>query len=97
MSGLMPELRVMEMTIPETGGGVDGPVTIALPALRATEKVVGDLRGVLEDNPGSSEVRVKLQEPGRTTLMQLDKRLAVTPSAALYASLKALLGPGCLS
>ena len=93
----MPELRVMEMTIPETGGGVDGPVTIALPALRATEKVVGDLRGVLEDNPGSSEVRVKLQEPGRTTLMQLDKRLAVTPSAALYASLKALLGPGCLS
>jgi DNA polymerase-3 subunit alpha len=29
--------------------------------------------------------------------MQLDKRLAVTPSAALYASLKALLGPGCLS
>ena len=68
-----------------------------LPALRATEKVVGDLRGVLEDNPGSSEVRVKLQEPGRTTLMQLDKRLAVTPSAALYASLKALLGPGCLS
>jgi DNA polymerase-3 subunit alpha len=93
----MPELRVMEMTIPETGGGADGPVTIALPAMRATERVVGDLRGVLEDNPGSSEVRVKLQEPGRTTLMQLDKRLAVTPSAALYASLKALLGPGCLS
>jgi DNA polymerase-3 subunit alpha len=85
------------MTIPETGGGADGPVVIALPAMRATERVVGDLRGVLEDNPGSSEVRVKLQEPGRTTLMQLDKRLAVTPSAALYASLKALLGPGCLS
>ena len=59
--------------------------------------VSGVDRGVLEDNPGSSEVRVKLQEPGRTTLMQLDKRLAVTPSAALYASLKALLGPGCLS
>ena len=26
----------------------------------------------------------------------LDKRLSVTPSAALYSSLKALLGPGCL-
>ena len=92
----MPELRVMEMTIPETGAGPDGPVTIALPAMRATERVVQDLRGVLEDNPGGSEVHLRLQEPGRTTLMQLDKRLSVNPSAALYASLKALLGPSCL-
>ena len=68
----------------------------ALPATRATERVVSELRGVLEDNPGASEVRVRLQEPGRTTLMQLDKRLSVTPSAALYASLKTLLGPSCL-
>src|SRR5690625_2626722 len=92
----MPELRVMEMTIPETGAGPDGPVTIALPAMRATERVVQDLRGVLEDNPGGSEVHLRLQEPGRTTLMQLDKRLSGNPSAALYASLKALLGPSCL-
>ena len=92
----MPELKVMEMSIPDTGGGPDGPVTIALPAMRATERVVGDLRGVLEDNPGGSEVHLRLQEPGRTTLMQLDKRLSVNPSAALYASLKALLGPSCL-
>src|SRR5690625_712077 len=92
----MPELRVMEMTIPETGGGADGPVTIALPAMRASEQVVQDLHGVLEDNPGGSEVHLRLQEPGRTTLMQLDKRLSVNPSAALYASLKALLGPSCL-
>lgn len=92
----MPELRVMEMTIPETGGGPDGPVVISLPSMRATTKVAEQLREVLEDNPGSSEVRLKLREPGRATVMQLDKRLSVTPSAALYASLKALLGPGCL-
>ncbi|GAA1484539.1 DNA polymerase III subunit alpha [Brachybacterium fresconis] len=92
----MPELKVMDMTIPETGGGPDGPVTIALPAMRATTKVAQQLRGVLEDNPGPSEVRLRLQEPGRSTLMQLDKRLSVAPSAALYASLKTLLGPSCL-
>ena len=86
----------MEMSIPETGGGADGPVVIALPAMRASERVVSQLRGVLEDNPGGSEVRLRLQEPGRTTLLQLDKRLSVTPSAALYASLKTLLGPSCL-
>ena len=64
--------------------------------MRASERVITDLRGVLEDNPGMSEVRLKLMEPGRSTLMKLDNRLSVTPSAALYASLKALLGPGCL-
>ncbi len=93
----MPELRVMEMTIPDvSNAGGDGPVTISLPAMRASERVITDLRGVLEDNPGMSEVRLKLMEPGRSTLMKLDNRLSVTPSAALYASLKALLGPGCL-
>ena len=93
----MPELRVMEMTIPEiSAAGADGPVTITVPALRCSERVITDLRGVLEDNPGMSEVRLKLLEPGRATLMKLDSRLAVRPSAALYASLKALLGPSCL-
>src|SRR5699024_6305451 len=56
----MPELKVMEMSIPETGGGADGPVVIALPAMRASERVVSQLRGVLEDNPGGSEVRLRL-------------------------------------
>jgi DNA polymerase-3 subunit alpha len=93
----MPEMRVMEMTVPDvsTTGG-DGPVVISLPAMRLNQRTAEDLRAVLEDNQGGSEVRLKLQEPGRTTLMQLDKRLSVSPSAALYASLKALLGPACL-
>jgi DNA polymerase-3 subunit alpha len=94
----MPEMRVMEMTIPDTSSsmGTDGPVVITVPAARFTQRIAEDLRGVLEDNRGMSEVRLKLQEPGRSTLMELDRRLAVSPSAALYASLKALLGPGCL-
>jgi DNA polymerase-3 subunit alpha len=32
-----------------------------------------------------------------TTLMRLDDRLRVTASPALYADLKALLGPHCLA
>lgn len=93
----MPEMRVMEMTIPDTSSiGGDGPVVISPPAVRRSERVVTDLRGVLEDNPGMSEVRLKLLEPGRATLMRLDNRLSVTPSPALYASLKAPLGPSCL-
>ena len=33
---------------------------------------------------------------GGTTVLRLDDRLRVSPSPALYADLKHLLGPGCL-
>jgi DNA polymerase-3 subunit alpha len=32
-----------------------------------------------------------------TTVLKLDDRLRVTPSPALFADLKALLGPSCLN
>jgi DNA polymerase-3 subunit alpha len=44
-----------------------------------------------------TEVRLRLQSSGRTTLLKLDPRLRVTPSPPLMADLKALLGPSCLA
>ena len=82
----MPELRVMEMTSRRPGAGPTVPSPSLCPRCAPRRRVAQQLRGVLEDNPGASEVRLRLQEPGRTTLMQLDKRLSVNPSAALYAS-----------
>jgi DNA polymerase-3 subunit alpha len=37
-----------------------------------------------------------MQNGPRTTVVRLDDRLRVTKSPALYADLKALLGPSCL-
>lgn len=91
------EMRVEEMTLLDTSRGTDAPVVISLPSQRATNEVVEALRGVLEANPGMSEVRMRLTQPGRTTLMQLGDNLHVTASPALFASLKTLLGPACLS
>jgi DNA polymerase III subunit alpha len=42
-------------------------------------------------------VRLRLQSGESTKLLRLDERLRVTPSAALMADLKALLGPSCLA
>ena len=47
--------------------------------------------------PGVTEVRLKLLSRGGTKVLKLDDRLRVTPSTALSADLKQLLGPGCLS
>ena len=44
-----------------------------------------------------SEVHLRLQSPGRTTVLRLDEGLRVAHSPALMGDLKALLGPACLS
>ena len=54
-------------------------------------------REVLRTHPGMTEVQLRLQSRQRTTLMRLDDRLRVTPTPALMADLKALLGPSCLA
>ena len=48
-------------------------------------------------HPGVTEVRLRLLTRDATKVMRLDDRLRVTPSPALFADLKQLLGPGCLT
>jgi DNA polymerase-3 subunit alpha len=42
-------------------------------------------------------VHLRLLGRERTTVMRVDDRLRVAAGAALFADLKQLLGPGCLS
>ncbi|HEY0890159.1 MAG TPA: DNA polymerase III subunit alpha [Nocardioides sp.] len=91
-----PELRGQEVTVPDlTDAGV-GPVVITLPQTRCTPPVVAQLRDVLGTHPGLTEVRLKLLTRQSTHVMRLGDNLRVTPSPALFADLKQLLGPGCL-
>ena len=95
-----PEIRGQEVTVPDlTGGpgGASGPVVISLPSTRCTPPVVSSLRDVLSTHPGMTEVRLRLLTRESTRVMKLDDRLRVTPTPALFADLKQLLGPGCLT
>jgi len=92
-----PELHGQEVTLPDLNDEARGPVVIALPLTRCTGPVVEQLKEVLGTHPGMSEVRLKLQARDSTKVMRLDDRLRVTPSPALFADLKQLLGPGCVS
>jgi DNA polymerase-3 subunit alpha len=92
------ELTCLEITIPDlTSGETTGPIVISMPAVRVTPPVVDQLKDVLSTHPGVSEVHLKLQSAGRTMVLRLDEGHRVTPSPALMADLKALLGPACLS
>jgi DNA polymerase-3 subunit alpha len=90
-------LNAVELNVPDLLEAPTGPVVISLPAVRCTPPVVERLREVLAAHPGLTEVRLRLQGPGKVTVMKLDEQLRVTPSPPLMADLKALLGPSCLA
>lgn len=91
------ELSGSEVNVPDLTEGPSGPVVISMPVNRCTPPLVEQLRDVLKTHPGMTEVQLRLLASQRTTLMKLDDRLRVTPTPALMADLKALLGPSCLA
>jgi DNA polymerase-3 subunit alpha len=86
-----------ELTLPDIKEGPRGPVVVNLPIARATNALAEEIKRVLGEHPGATEVHLKLTQPGRSVLMKVDDRLRVTASPALFGDLKALLGPSCLS
>ena len=92
-----PELRAQEVTAPDLSDGPSGPVVISLPSTRCTPPVVDQLRDVLGTHPGMTEVQLRLLTRSSTKVLRLDDTLRVSPSPALFADLKQLLGPGCLA
>jgi DNA polymerase-3 subunit alpha len=92
----VPTLYAMELTIPDVTEAPRGPVVISLPPTRLTAPIAEQLKDVLADHPGITEVHVRLEQPGHSTVLRLDDGLRVTPSPALFGDLKHLLGPSCL-
>jgi DNA polymerase-3 subunit alpha len=95
-----PELHGLEVSVPDLGkdpGGAAGPVVVSMPSTRCTMPVVEQLKEVLATHPGVTEVRLRLMTRSSTTVMKLDDRLRVAAGPALFADLKALLGPHCLA
>jgi DNA polymerase-3 subunit alpha len=92
-----PEIHGQEVSVPDISDGPSGPVVISLPSTRCTAPVVEQLKDVLGTHPGVTEVQLRLLTRDATKEMRLDDRLRVTPSPALFADLKHLLGPGCLA
>jgi DNA polymerase-3 subunit alpha len=95
-----PELHGQEVSVPDLSqapGGPSAPVVVSMPSTRCTMPVVEQLKEVLGTHPGVTEVRLRLMTRSSTTVMKLDDGLRVAPTPALFADLKALLGPNCLA
>ena len=91
------ELNALEVSLPTVQGGAEAPVVVSLPVSRCTHETIEKFKQVLSVHPGVAEVHLRLIGPASTKVMRLDNGLRVTPSSALMADLKELLGPRCLS
>jgi DNA polymerase-3 subunit alpha len=92
-----PELRAQEVTVPDLSDGPSGPVSVNLPQTRINPGVVDSLKEVLATHPGVTEVLLNVRMRDKTIVLKVGDHHRVTPSPALFADLKQLLGPGCLS
>ncbi|MGB7357583.1 MAG: DNA polymerase III subunit alpha [Mycobacterium sp.] len=86
-----------ELVVPDfSTAQANRPVAVSLPTRQCTVDKVSALKQVLVRHPGTAQVHLRLISGERTTTLELDQSLRVTPSSALMGDLKALLGPGCL-
>ncbi|MDR1998620.1 MAG: DNA polymerase III subunit alpha [Frankiaceae bacterium] len=94
-----PRLRAVDLTVPSLSveaGAARGPVVVELAAARCTPPMVARLREVLCTHPGQTEVRVRLVNGDRRTMLALPQ-LRVAASPGLMGDLKALLGATAVS
>ena len=90
-------LMAMSMTIPDVTDPNDRPLNLIMPMEKATEDMATKLKRILESNKGQTDVHIILSQPGRQTVMRLDRSIRVDPNPSLYGDLKALLGSRCFS
>jgi DNA polymerase-3 subunit alpha len=88
-------ITAQELTLPDITEGPRGPVVITLDTMRATPPRMQELRDVLTNHPGATEVRIRLTKPGRVIDLRLEHHVSATE--ALFGDLKVLLGPRCLA
>jgi DNA polymerase III subunit alpha len=83
----------MEVHEPKLG---DVPLVINLPVETCTPRVVDQLKDVLSNHPGSTQVFLQLAKSQKRTVLKLGSQFWVDTSNGLHAELKALLGPDAL-
>jgi DNA polymerase-3 subunit alpha len=86
------ELIVSDLTLPDLTDRAQGPVVVNIAPTLCTPPMVERLREVLAAHPGITEVHLHLVTGERQQKLRLGDGCRVTPSAALKADLKALLG-----
>jgi DNA polymerase III subunit alpha len=90
-------VKLIAMDIHEPRLGDNLPLVISLKVDSCTQIIVDQLKDVLSNHPGSTQVFLHLAKSEKTTVLRLGSQFWVDTSNGLHAELKALLGPGALA
>jgi DNA polymerase-3 subunit alpha len=90
-------VKLIAIEVREPKLGDDYPLVINLSVDACTPGVVDQLKDVLANHPGSTQVFLHLAKSQKTTVLRLGSEFWVDTSNGLHAELKALLGPGALA
>lgn len=93
MSVICDDIKVPDLGVNGTSGI---PLRITLRTDECTPDNIARLKGVLQANPGDSDVYLNLVDGGNSTVMVLGEHLRVTRSANLFGDLKATMGAGIM-
>jgi DNA polymerase-3 subunit alpha len=85
----------VEVSVPDLSKR-EGPLTIAMSMQQCTPETVDRIKLLLQQHPGTTEVRLKLLNGSRVTMLALESNFRVTTSPALFGDLKGILGSNCL-
>ena len=92
-----PKLIAVELTRPDLVLDGGPPVRLRVPAGGLSEQMLEELQDLLTRHPGDSTVFVQVEEPDRTTVVQLGDDYCVDSTNGLYADLRILLGADCVA
>ncbi|MGJ9623859.1 DNA polymerase III subunit alpha [Actinotignum sp. GS-2025b] len=90
------QLSAQDMKIPSGDLLPDSPVDVQLAERICTRDLLGQLSDLLRTYPGSAPVRLHIQRPGRTSVVQVGQEFYVKPEARFFSDLKVLLGRNCV-
>jgi DNA polymerase-3 subunit alpha len=92
----VPRIMAMDMSMPDISQPAGSkPITLTMPITRCTPPLVDQLKEILVSHPGEAEVHVHLRNGSRTTVLRLGG-VRVSPTTALRADLKTILGPSAV-
>jgi DNA polymerase-3 subunit alpha len=90
------EVKVIAQGLAELVVRDDAALRLQVPAARLSPDLVGRLKGVLANHPGTSPVFLHMTHEHRQKVVKLSDEYRVEPRSALYAELAELLGSSAM-
>ncbi|MBM3659106.1 MAG: DNA polymerase III subunit alpha [Actinobacteria bacterium] len=93
----VPKMIAMEITRPDLVLDGGPPVRLRTKPGALSEARIAQLKALLMEHPGESQVFVQLETNDKVTVLRLGDEFCVDPSNGLFAELRILLGADCIA